>query len=478
MMTQLNHIALFNKTTSMKKTSTLFMIAGLLLFSSTLKAQLPGSLQQRLQFVLDSVCTKYKIKGATAAVLYPGAGTWKGAHGISYDNSNITTDMLMGIGSNTKTFISALVLKMQEQSLIDLDDSIGTWIHNKPNINGAITIRQCLNHTSGIFSYTENDAINDSIDRNPGKTWQRDELLALAQAPYFQPGKGWSYSNTNYIIAGIIIEQVLGKPVEQAMHEMILAPAGLNNTYFYGEGNSAASMPHQWSMNITGQYMTDLNIMFPSLHNNLFSMANTAGAMVSTAEDNAMFWHKLTTGQIINANSLKEMETWISIGSGDGYGLGMFFYSRKLNLRSFYSHGGTFFGFINDNMTDTTSGVCISVLTNQDSIDNNRLLLSVIGSLHKVTLQMPVGLKESAYNNRMFTIYPNPATDEIRIRNNEHPLNNTVLIYDMAGKLLHRAPVGYEDRIPVSGMAAGMYLVQVEDEKGALVHVQKLKISR
>lgn len=473
-MVQENRSSLFKKT-NMKKIYSLFILLAL---GSQLKAQLPSDLQNRLSQAFDSVCTKYQVKGASASVLYPGSGTWNGTYGVSHGSTSITPEMVFGIGSNTKTFISALLLQLQEEELLSLDDSIGNWVHNRPNINGAVTIRQCLNHTSGFRDYLQNNSINDSIDQNVNKIWTVDELLMLVGAPDFAPGTDWDYSNTNYIIAGMIIKAVLNKPVEESIRERILAPAGLNHTYFYGEPNSTDYMPHQWSMNITGTNLTDLNLMPAGLLPNLFSMATTAGAMVSTAEDNAKFWYMLNSGKIISQASLKEMHTLVSIGGGVGYGLGIFFYSRALNGRSFYSHGGTFFGFINENMYDTTSGVSISVMTNQDSIGNNRLLSSFISALHKITVQQPVGIRESAYNNRAFSVYPNPAAEAIHIRYEEKTTGMTLTISDLTGNVQYTTAMDYRNEWPVSDLATGLYIIRISNKNGEVLHTQKLQINR
>lgn len=456
----------------MKKfNSTLFIV--LFFVSTTLKAQLPSELQTRLQTVLDSVCKKQNIKGASAAVLYPGKGIWKGTSGVSHDNVAINSDMLLGMGSNTKTFISTATLLLQEKGLLSIDDSIGKWIHNRPNINGQITIKQCLNHTSGIFEYTKNGSVNDSIFGNPHKIWTKDELIALANAPYFVAGTGWKYSNTNYVIVGKIIEMVTGKSHQQVIRELILTPAGLANTYFYDEANLESRMPHQWSTRFNGTSLMDMSTLEANYNPTLFSMASTAGSMITTAEDNVQFWHKLTSGQLLSPESFKQLTTFVD----DGYGLGIFFYSKMLNGRSFYSHGGTYFGFINENMVDTTSGVCIAVLTNQDSISNNTLFSTVMRALHKVSIQMPVGLKETVYNNPTFTIYPNPASSEINIGRAEYQSEMKVSIYDMAGKLQYEAQ-GMEKQISIDGLKNGIYFIQLSDAKGEVAHTQKLVISR
>lgn len=438
--------------------------------------QLPQQLSDRLQTVFDSICTHYQIKGVTAAVYIPNAGMWKGAYGESYAGNPITTDMQMGMGSNTKTHISALLLKLQEQGKLDLDDSIGTWIQGYPNINGQITIRQCLNHTSGLFDYMGNDAINDSIFGHPDKIWTMDEILLLAGAPNFAPGSSWDYSNTNYIIAGIIIREITGKPVHQAMREMILDPAGLTHTRFYWEPSSDV-MPHQWTMVLGGEKLTDMNAEPVSLIDNLFSLASSAGAMVTTAEDNAKFWHMLMSGQILSTTSMNEMLTMVTLNNTVSYGLGIFRYKNYSNGRSYHCHGGTFFGFINENMVDEVNGTTITTLTNQDSFNNSFLQVKLIPALHKVTLQMPVGIAEEVYNSNTIRMYPNPANDVLNIDAEQFTNATAVSLYDLAGKEQLAATIeGNRASFSVAQLPTGLYIARIRNSSGQIVHTQKIQV--
>jgi D-alanyl-D-alanine carboxypeptidase len=437
-------------------------------------AQVSPQLSARLSTVFDSVCTKYNIKGASAAVLVPGAGVWKNAYGISVNGVPVTTDMYFGMGSNTKTHIAALLLKMQEQGMLSLDDTIGKWIQGYPNINGQATIRQCLNHSSGIADYFHNGAINDSIFGKPGKIWSREEILELALAPNFQPGGGWSYSNTNYIIAGIVIGKLFNKSPFTALSEQLLIPAGLNSTYNYGEQGSGI-IAHPWSNVLTNYELEDMTAT-PYL-DQLFSLATTAGSLITTAEENVNFWHKLTSGQMLSAASLAEMKQSINIGGGQSYGLGIFKFS--VNGKQACGHGGTFFGFINESMVDLGSGVSISVLTNQDSISNSVLMGSFVRALHKVTLQMPLTGVEEVSGGPSFTLYPNPASESISIRQGAEQTASAAFFTDVTGKEVLRTELSNTEQAIETGLLLpGLYFVYLSDKNGQIIHTQKVQIAR
>lgn len=445
------------------KTKFTFLV---LLFASIvggkLYAQVNPALAQRFQTVLDSVCNKYKIKGTSAAVLIPNVGIWKGVNGVSDNRTPLTTNMLFGMGSNTKTHIAATLLLMQERGLVSLDDTIGKWISGYANIKGNITIRQCLNHTSGLYDYMQTNAINDSLINKPEKIWTKEDILTIVPAPNFKPGASWDYSNTNYIIAGIIMEELMNKSPFAVMDELLLKPHQLNHTYNWGDQPAEEMLANPWSMIMDSEKLTDMTET-PYLKS-LFSLANTAGSLVTTAEDNVWFWHKLCTKQIINEQSWKEMTKTISIGGQDGYGLGIFRYSRKLNGRTFYSHGGTFFGYINENMFDTTSGTTISVLTNQDSVNNNGLLGIVINALHKVTLATkPVTGVDEVNNNLQALCYPNPANSVLNVSLTES-FNGMAQLYDLTGRLMLSIPItSKEISIDTQEIPNGMYMLKLEN---------------
>lgn len=458
----------------MKKRNPLILFMCTLLAATTCTAQLPVQLTSRLDVVMDSLCQRYRLKGAVAAVHFPGAGTWKRAWGYSNATTPVTPEMYMGIGSNTKTFIAAVLLRLQEKNLLNLDDSIGKWIQGYPNINGQATIRQCLNHSSGINDYLSNEAVNDSVFGNPSKRWTKSEILHLAQSPLFAPGTSWSYSNTNYIIAGIIIESVTNKSAWQVIKEEILQPQSLQFTGNFGDAG-ISPIAHPWSSALTGNVMEDMT-QTPYL-NNLFSLATTAGSMMSTAEDNALFWHKLFSGQILTPASWSQMVQTINIGGGAGYGLGIFRYISLFSGRVAYSHGGTFFGYINENAVDASSGISFSILTNQDSISNNVLMAAFLRAMHRVTLLNPVSVKEKLTLQNIH-VYPNPTAGKITIQNNSHVTLSAVEWYDITGRLKYQTTIQSDNSVMETSaqLTPGIYLVRLVDEQRNIVHQQKLTI--
>jgi len=462
----------------------LFTLSILAAFTGQSFAQLSGTYTSRLQFVLDSVCNRYHIKGTSAAVLVPGIGIWKGVNGIASPGHNVTSDMLFGIGSNTKTYMSCIMLKLQEMGKVNLDDTIGTWIQGWPNISGQITIRQCMNHTSGLYSYTSNADMNDSILADFTRIWKPEEVLSLVKAPLFAPGTNWSYSNTNYLIVGIIIKQIMAQPVNITLRDFIYTPQGLHNTILFTADATTATIADPWSRNLGTTDLEDLITTFGYSNNALFSMASTAGAIMQTAEDNAIFWHQLISGNIINNTSVNQMFQFVHIGYSGvgagrdiGYGLGIFRYQNYMNGHTIYTHGGTNVGYVNENMVDSVTGVAISVLTNQDSISNPDLMNDLEKALHKVTITVsPTEVAEVSKPN--LSVYPNPASNYIVVSldNISHPAQ--LSIHDMNGKCLitheikeNKTTISTQELIP------GLYIVQLMNN-GAVIADQKIQVIR
>jgi D-alanyl-D-alanine carboxypeptidase len=431
----------------------------------TLCAQVPPAYAARLQFVLDSISNAYNIKGVSAAVVIPGAGNWTGTHGESHAGVPINSSMVLGLGSNTKTYVASLILKMEEQNLLSVNDTIGSWIQH-PNVNGQITIRQLLNHTSGVFSYTGSQKWEDSLVADFTRVWIPDSITQFIEAPDFAPGAGWNYSNSNYLLLGLIIKQVLNQPLSAALKGNILSPAGLNNTYIYPEENVTAAIPHAWSDILNpGPAMQDLIAVHNYSHNAMFSMAWAAGAIVSTAEDNALFWSKLIQGQIVTPASLVKMKTTVTLSSTVSYGLGIFKY-KNFNGRTIYSHGGTNIGFINENLADSVSGVGISVLTNQDSIDNNILLGELVAALHKVTINPPLAVKDIASADHNLVTYPNPARGSFSIAGMTEGKAAALSIYDFTGRQVLTRQISSYRNIQLPVLSDGMYTVKLATSDG------------
>lgn len=256
------------------------------------------------------------------------------------------------IGSNTKTFTATVVLQLAGEGKLSLDDFAEQWLPGVFAGTGyagrAITIRQLLNHTSGIedydavlFGVTEGiDHLTiDDVRKVYERSYTAEELvaLALAQPPVSAPGAGWSYTNTGYLLAGMVIQEVTGNPWHEEVEQRIIRPLGLNHTRLPG-GSPRLPKPHA-----RGYFHLRADEPYEDFTRTRFGLAD--GGMVSTTADLDRFFRALLDGELLTPAMLVEMQETVPTGEGSGYGLGL--ESRPLSCGGeYWSHGGTLPGFI------------------------------------------------------------------------------------------------------------------------------------
>jgi len=276
-----------------------------------------------------------------------GGKTWSYAAGVANLSSKkpMKTDFRFRIGSVTKTFTATVVLQLAEENRLNLDDSIEKWLPGVIQGNGyddkQITIRQVLNHTSGIAEYTRSKSFN-LMDTK--KSYRAEELvkMGISMPPDFAPGKSWSYSNTGYVLLGILIETVTGNSYAEEIENRIIEPLELSNTFLPGNSSVIPGTKHaRGYIQLDGaSEPKDVTYYNPS-------MGSSAGDMISTADDLNKFFSYLLGGKLIKEQQLKQMLTTVPTGEAalGRYGLGI--YETKLpNGVSIWGHGGSIPGFV------------------------------------------------------------------------------------------------------------------------------------
>jgi CubicO group peptidase (beta-lactamase class C family) len=232
------------------------------------------------------------------------------------------------IGSITKTFIGTLILQLVGEGKLGLDEPIQRWAPQVPNAQ-HITVREILNMSSGLYDYSDDQQWGRQAlaptEQLLARQWAPEQLVrvAVAHKPYFAPGKGYHYSNTNLILLGLIIEQVTGRPVQDVLRTRILQPLGLTHTIF--PTTAAMPSPHLHGYTVTGGRLTEVNTMAN------MSAAWTAGAMISTLADLHTWAQALATGRLLSPALQKQRLTlsppsvayFRHHGVAGGYGLGI-----------------------------------------------------------------------------------------------------------------------------------------------------------
>jgi D-alanyl-D-alanine carboxypeptidase len=268
------------------------------------------------------------------------------------------------VGSITKSFVSAVVLELVGEGKLSLSDSVERWLpHVVPDGDG-ITIRNLLNHTSGIYNYTDDPAIASAfLAHQFERKWTPRQLVALAVAhpPLFDPGTSWSYSNTNFILLGLIVEAVTGHPLEQELRDRIFTPLGLDATSIPSTPQMPAPYAHGYTYFPSSTKPFDISRFDPS-------WAWGAGAIVSTVDDLADFYRALLRGQLVTPHLVWRMESVVKIGKGAGYGLGLA--STRLPCSIVWGHDGSVPGFVTFALSSGNGRRQVVLSLNTDSVSD------------------------------------------------------------------------------------------------------------
>ncbi|MFZ1516978.1 MAG: serine hydrolase [Saprospiraceae bacterium] len=400
-------------------------------------------LATQLQIKIDSLKNAYRIKGISVSVYFPGEGIWNGTSGVSFASVPIDPDMEFGIGSNTKLFTAVVLLKLAEQGILSVDDSLHRWLPNYKNIDPDITIRQLLNHTSGLADYNNIRGYPDSILSDPNRVFTSEELIQWVGPALASPGTTWNYCNTNYLLAGMVAERVTGLTIAQLIRSLILDPLKLEHTFFDVLESSVGTLANPWQngIDIGSVPRTSLN-----------SAAYSAGAMYSTAREMVVWYQKLMKGQFLQPQSFKELTTFVGTGN---YGFGISL--DVLGGRVCYAHGGDIRGYRSYVLFDTLSGAFISVLLNSNPAPP-RLIAE---QLLSVLINFPVGVINADNIKSKMSILPIPASDLVKIYLDQQRIQR-IKIYALDGKLV---AIHSETEFSIADLLEGIYLVVAETEK-------------
>jgi D-alanyl-D-alanine carboxypeptidase len=279
------------------------------------------------------------VPGAVALVR-DDRGTWRAARGFADRNPRVrmTPEHSFRIGSLTKSYVAAVILELAGESKLSLDDSVERWLPGVVPNGAAITVRHLLNHTSGIFNFTEEPELYETYVADPLHAWTPLELLRLAarHSNLFPPGEEWSYSNTNYIVLGLIAEAASGQPLEALLRERLFVPLTLTRTTFPADPALPAPFAHGYVR--LGGAPVDSTAVHPSF-------AGAAGAIVSTAADVARFYRELLGGRLLPPRQLETMRTLRFINARFQYALGLEVQRLKYGCAKAWGHTGSIFGY-------------------------------------------------------------------------------------------------------------------------------------
>ncbi|MDQ6808691.1 MAG: beta-lactamase family protein, partial [Verrucomicrobiota bacterium] len=271
----------------------------------------------------------------------------------------LSPDQLFRIGSNSKQFTAAAILELVEAGKLSLTDPLSKFIPDYPN-GENITVHQLVNHTSGIFDYTELPGFLK--DGHSGRAdGDLPTLIATFRdhAPDFPPGTDWKYSSSGYVLLSAIIEKVTGKPWDDVIQQSVITPAGLTHTRV---GSDLPIIPGRTAGYSRGEHGEVVNAVYLSM-----TQPMAAGALVSTVDDLFKWTRALHTGKVLTAERYQQVITPVPNASGKptDYGYGPFV--NELRGEKMLWHGGEIPGFLTVVTYLPKSEVTVIVLCNSDA---------------------------------------------------------------------------------------------------------------
>lgn len=338
---------------------------------SAFAGQQPADAAQ-LQEVVDTYGKEHFLPGSVVGVWRPGQPDAVITSGYSNvaDKTPMKADDTFIIASDTKSFVGTVALQLVEEGKLSLDSKLSEFLPDFPNAEN-ITVEQLLNMTSGIYDYSTDPKVVAKLGKNPAKVWPHERLVAIAgkNPPYFAPGTGWHYSNSNTVIIGLIIEKVTGNPLEKEIATRITEPLGLKNTFLPADAS-------QNKTTATGYNLDEDNGTFLESPNVDPSFLWAAGAMISNLPDLKIWAEALGTGKMITPELQAQRTQFQTItldgvppfyaAMDPGYGLAMERYQLPPN--EFIGHSGKTSNFNTQMYYQPSTGSVLITLANTDTV--------------------------------------------------------------------------------------------------------------
>lgn len=281
-------------------------------FAAITEDPVPADLAAELQSTLDRMAGE---AGVSATIMTP-HGTWSGATGKASGERDVTTDTQFSIASITKAVTAAQVMQLVEAGDLGLDDPVADHLPSdiEFDTNGA-TIRHLLGHRSGIPDYV--DTVDMSAD--PLRFWKPAELLAATPAQRKPVGVESEYANTNYLLLGMVIEEVTGRPVAEALRDGVLGIDGVERLIY--QPDEVPTQPIAIEKGQSAEVLESMGGFLPSF---ALTSDGAAAAMASDSLSLAHWWQAFCAGEIVSEASVTEMmptTDWYGLGIGNDWGI-------------------------------------------------------------------------------------------------------------------------------------------------------------
>ena len=298
----------------------------------------------RFQAALDAARAEAAAFGVTFAAVRDGELLWSGSSGRARDGrSALSPDTELVIGSVTKTFVAATILQLVEEGRLELDDPVRLHLPLLRDLNAEITLAELLDHTSGLADLF-NDTTRTGLEEHPEHAWTADEILGALHEPWYAPGEGWAYANTNYYLLGMVVERVTGESLADEIDRRFLDPLGLEATHLLN-GTVGGPLEPAWT-----------TIFWAS------------GAMAASAADLARWGDALYGGTVLDPSTRRAM---LRLNSHD-YGLGV--QLVEVDGEPGYGHTGLLNTYTTLLYHVPAEDVTIALLVNRSHVDLGKML--------------------------------------------------------------------------------------------------------
>jgi D-alanyl-D-alanine carboxypeptidase len=328
----------------------------------------------RLQAALNEMRADARIPGVSATIAFPDGTVWSGTSGLAdvARGRPVSDDTAFSIASISKTFLAALALELSVEGTIGLDTPAATYLPEL-RLDPAITVRMLLNHTSGLADFFLNPRIDVALQSDRDRGWSAKRTLRYVQRPMFEPGEGWDYSNTNYLILGMLVERVTGRPLAEQFRERFFRPVGLTRTWDQMAEEPRGPVAYGYRLEgegarVRARGVADGTRFIP--FRSVITAARGAGSLAATSRDVALWGQALYGGTAISRESLRLMLARVRLNESSvlvPYGMGV--QTVAVNGRPALGHSGRFLGFRAVMRYLRSEGVAVAVLTNQNRVD-------------------------------------------------------------------------------------------------------------
>ena len=326
-----------------------------------------------LQARLNALRVQYHVPGVSVTIIWPDGRSWIGVNGWADVKRHVpvVAGTAFSVGSVSKTFLAALILQLADENRLSLDDPVVRWLPTA-RVRSGVTIRELLDHTSGLYDFFSNPTIDAAILADKRRVWTPAKALGYMRSPYCPAGTCWHYSNSNYVLLGEVVQQVTGNSVATELRRRFFEPLHLTRTFVQGEEARRGTVATSYQVlglgsGIRTASQSDGTAISP--FTSVVTAAGSAGAIAASSRDLAVWARRLYGGAVLRPDSLVAMldvSQSLIAGSAVAYGLGA--EEVWLGGRRTVGHNGRLIGAGAAMRYLPDSGFSIAVVTNQDRV--------------------------------------------------------------------------------------------------------------